>query len=83
MNQLKEEKLLGLWMKELRIVLSKYARIKVVSIFNYRNVIKNHPRQEASMPLIKLASVVSTLPLPHWKWNNLNNVSLKSMLFSI
>ena len=68
-------------MKELRIVLSKYARIKVVSIFNYRNVIKNHPRQEASKPLIKLASVVSTLP--HWKWNNLNNVSLKSMLFSI
>ena len=80
MHQLKED-FLGLWMKELRIVLSKYARIKVVSIFNYRNVIKNHPRQEASKPLIKLASVVSTLP--HWKWNNLNNVSLKSMLFSI
>ena len=80
MHQLKED-FLGLWMKELRIVLSKYARIKVVSIFNYRNVIKNHPRQEASKPLIKLASVVSTLP--HWKWNNLNNVSLKSMLFLI
>ena len=83
MNQLKEEKLFRIMDEGTADRPVKICQKQSCINFNYRNVIRNHPRQEASKPLIKLASVVSTLPLPHWKWNNLNNVSLKSMLFSI